>query len=191
MGIQFRLSDDTTVQPHRLSVDDMFAMVEAGILGADERVELFDGVLVEMNAKNIRHETMRNRLMNWLARHLPEAWLVASELGSRFAEHVYFEPDIIVVDAAVPLDQLNPKTVPLIIEVSDTTLAYDAGAKRDRYAALGLPEYWVIDLGSETILIHREPDESGYGQVERVAFDAPARAQFAPDLAVRLSEIAG
>lgn len=84
MGVQFKLSDDTLAEPHRLTVDDLLAMAEAGILRPGEQVELFDGVLLTMNAKNIRHEKIRTLLQNWLVRQLPDRFVVASALGSRF-----------------------------------------------------------------------------------------------------------
>lgn len=40
---------DATLPVHPLTVDDIRAMVDAGILGEDDKVELLDGVLVEMS----------------------------------------------------------------------------------------------------------------------------------------------
>lgn len=178
-------------QTRKLSVDDLFAMVEAGILREDERVELFDGVLLRKNAKNIRHETMRMRLAHWLSRNVSDAYIAGSELGARFTDTLYLEPDIIVVDASVQLDQLNPDTVPLVIEIADTTLAYDAGAKRDRYAGLGLPEYWVVDLNGAALTRYTAPVDGRYTGEATSAFDAPVSPQFAPGLQLNIATVLG
>ncbi len=34
----------------------------------------------------------------------------------------------------------------LLIEVSDSSLAYDQGIKRDLYARNGVREYWVVEV---------------------------------------------
>lgn len=188
MGVQFRLSDDTLAEPHRLTVDDLFAMAEAGILRQGERVELFDGVLLTMNAKNIRHENVRGRLAHWFSRHVAENFVCISELGSQFTKALYLEPDIIVLRADAALDDLTSETVPLIIEVSDTTRAYDAGAKRDRYAELGLPEYWVIDVMKRELIVHREPRNGAYADVESLDFETPVSPRFAPELALKIAD---
>jgi len=46
----------------------------------------------------------------------------------------------------------------LIIEISDTTLAYDRGTKLPLYAAHRIPEVWIIDVGENPVEIYREPD---------------------------------
>ena len=188
MGVQFKLSDETLAEPHRLTVDDLFAMAEAGILRPGERVELFDGVLLRMNAKNIRHENIRMRLAHWLSRNVDEGFLAGSELGSRFTETLYLGPDIIVLRADAALDDLTPETVPLIIEVSDTTRDYDTCAKRDRYAELGLPEYWVIDVMKRELIVHREPEAGAYKAVDMLDFETAVSPRFAPELSVRIAD---
>jgi Uma2 family endonuclease len=34
----------------------------------------------------------------------------------------------------------------LLIEVADSSLAFDQGTKRDLYARFGVGEYWVVDI---------------------------------------------
>jgi hypothetical protein len=58
------------------------------------------------------------------------------------------------------------ESVALVIEVSDSSLDRDLGRKSVLYAAAGIPEYWVVDLAGERILIHVDPNADGYlGQV--------------------------
>ena len=44
------------------TVEEVEAMVAAGIVGADERFELIGGEIVPMSSKGIQHETLKNRL---------------------------------------------------------------------------------------------------------------------------------
>ena len=62
------------------------------------------------------------------------------------------EPDLAIVRArpdgymtALP----GPEDVHLVIEVADTSLAWDLGVKVPLYARHGIPEAWVIDAGCE------------------------------------------
>ena len=53
-------------QHRQFTIDDLDRMVEAGILGHDERVELIDGEIVAMSAKGNRHEGIKVSLtMLW------------------------------------------------------------------------------------------------------------------------------
>nr|WP_275330642.1 Uma2 family endonuclease [Nodosilinea sp. TSF1-S3]MDF0364732.1 Uma2 family endonuclease [Nodosilinea sp. TSF1-S3] len=47
---------------------------------------------------------------------------------------------------------LNQTRVPdLVGEISDTTLASDLDEKKHLYAALGIPEYWVVDVRGQRV----------------------------------------
>ena len=50
----------------------------------------------------------------------------------------------------------------LLVEVADTTLAYDRDVKRPLYARAGIPEVWILDLEARHIEVHREPDDDVY-----------------------------
>ena len=77
------------------------------------------------------------------------------------------EPDGIVLNRSRKgLNRLaKPEDIALLIEVSDTTLAFDLGIKASLYARSEIPEYWVIDLNDRAIFVHREPAEGVYKSV--------------------------
>jgi Uma2 family endonuclease len=52
----------------------------------------------------------------------------------------------------------------LVCEVSDTTLATDLDEKKQLYAALEIPEYWVIDVDGYRVLAFRLGDDGRYRQ---------------------------
>lgn len=61
--------------------------------------------------------------------------------------------------------QLDQVRLPdLVAEVSDTTLADDLDQKKQLYAALGIPEYWVVDVNGEQVLMFRLTDAGTYEQ---------------------------
>ncbi|MBD1930409.1 MULTISPECIES: Uma2 family endonuclease [Cyanophyceae] len=62
---------------------------------------------------------------------------------------------------------LNQWRVPdLVGEVGDTSIATDLDKKKQLYAALQIPKYWVIDVKSERVLAFRLQDDGKYQQYE-------------------------
>ena len=56
----------------------------------------------------------------------------------------------------------------LIIEVADSSLAYDRTTKLRLYAAAGISEYWIVDCTAEAVEVYRNPAPAGYRDVSRV-----------------------
>jgi Uma2 family endonuclease len=54
----------------------------------------------------------------------------------------------------------------LVAEVADTTLAADLDEKKQLYAALGIPEYWVIDVKGARVLAFRLDNADRYAEIE-------------------------
>lgn len=59
----------------------------------------------------------------------------------------------------------GPADVLLLVEVADSSLAYDREIKLPRYARAGIPEVWLMDLAGYRLAIHRQPTENGYAEV--------------------------
>jgi Uma2 family endonuclease len=150
--------------PHRFSVEDVTAMAEAGIIDADLRTELVDGVLIEMTPPGPRHAGV----VSWLTRQL----VIAA--GDRYEVRVqdvlltpdrgYRSPDLMVIEPS-GRDRL-PDAAVLIVEIAHTSCARDRG-KAAIYAAAGVPEYWIVDVGRNEVLVHREPGGDTYANVAR------------------------
>jgi Uma2 family endonuclease len=77
-----------------------------------------------------------------------------------FGEGDYVEPDLIFVRRDrvddVIKDHAAVGAPDLVVEVlSDSTEHRDRGFKRERYAAYGVPEYWIIDTDAKLIEVYR------------------------------------
>ena len=77
----------------------------------------------------------------------------------------------------------------LLIEVAESSLAYDRSTKLRLYAAAGIPEYWVVDCVAESVEVHRAGDAGGYRDVSRVAGTGTVTVQAFPDVTLTLDEI--
>ena len=147
-----------TVQIRRLTSDEVLAMVAAGILTEDDRVELEDGVLVELSPQDIEHEVAKERLV-WF---FGQAGLRVRVEAMFLSGDGYRLPDLQVAESFSDVE--HPRTVPLAIEVANTSLARDH-AKAARYAAAGIADYWIVDVVNEVVIVHREPAGETYGSI--------------------------
>jgi Uma2 family endonuclease len=50
----------------------------------------------------------------------------------------------------------------LVVEVADTSLEYDRGRKGVLYGHAGIPEYWVVDLTVDEVLVFTDPGSDSY-----------------------------
>jgi Uma2 family endonuclease len=55
------------------------------------------------------------------------------------------------------------------VEVADSSLETDSGAKRELYARAGIRQFWIVDLTTDCVLVHRKPSGDSYEWVTRVA----------------------
>ena len=135
-------------------------MDAAGLL--PERPELVDGRILAMPAVGDAHMVSRHDFS--LA--LTPAWrpprFLASQDTVRFAGGWCPMPDFALLDE-YPKKGAEVDPLPrLVIEVADSTLDYDLGDKRRRYARAGVPEYAVAALPRRELVVLRGPDGDGW-----------------------------
>lgn len=165
---------------HRLSVEEFLLLDREGAFGC-RSTELIGGEVYYMSPKHRPHAQAVGDLYFALRHALmacDSALSVLIDVSVRLSDHDVPEPDLVITDAPKGEGILPVEAVKLIIEVSDRTLKTDLGIKADLYANAGVPEYWVIDLNENRVLMHANPrpDGSGYdGQLD-VPFGAPLHA---------------
>ena len=173
----------------RFTVAELEGMVEAGILGEDERIELIGGEAVPMSPKGNRHEVVKNALNIYWAKRLPDRLTFTPETTFRLTPDTYLEPDFVFYDKAAGIKGLNAATAHLVVEIADTSLAYDMGRKAALYASFGVAELWVIQAVRLETRIHRHPSLTGYQSLLDLPPGHALAPAFAPELAVTLSEL--
>jgi Uma2 family endonuclease len=159
------------VPRRRLTVADYHRLAEAGILGEDERVELLEGQLVDMSPIGPRHALAVDALNELLVPAVAGQAMVRIQNPITLDSGSEPQPDVTVVRrpwSGHPGTHPGPGDVLLLIEVADTSLELDLGAKREIYARAGIKEFWIVDLTTDTILIHRDPGGDRYLSVTRV-----------------------
>jgi Uma2 family endonuclease len=174
----------------RFTVAQVEAMVAAGVMEEDERIELIRGELVPISPKGIQHEIVRTALQRRWYKLAPEETDLATETTFRLSEDTYLEPDVVVYPRATGLRGLTGANALLVVEIADSSLRYDMGRKAALYASFGVRELWVIDAVRLTTRVFREPAADGYAQARD--YGAPDRLVplFAPEaFALRIDEL--
>ena len=174
--------------PHRFSVAEYRQMGVGGVFGEDARVELIDGEVVEMTPIGARHAACVNRLNRLLVTALADRAVVSPQNPVQVGNWSEPEPDIAVLRPRPDFyaERLGePADVLLLIEVADTSGAYDRSVKVPLYLAAGVPEVWVVDVAGGVVDVFRQD-----GQVRRGPGDTVSPAAI-PDLVVAVADILG
>ena len=151
--------------PHRWTREQYEQLVRLGVFDPDQRVELIEGEIVDMVPQNEAHAVTLSLLDRVLRQAYGDGYVIRVQSPLALAGNSEPEPDIAVVQGD-PRDFLvgHPHTAELIVEVAETTLAYDRTAKLAIYARNQIPEYWIVNLMDKVIEVYQEPHRSSYGR---------------------------
>jgi Uma2 family endonuclease len=181
------------VQRHRFTVEEYHRMGETGLLGEDDRVELIDGEIVQMTAIGTRHFACVVNLTHMLMAACGDRYFVSVQNPVVLSERSEPQPDLSLLRTKPdPAGRLpEPEDVLLVVEVSDTTLAYDRNVKLPRYGVAGIPEVWIVDLEGRRIEVHAGPSAEGYGLSREFGPGEHARSESVEGLSTVVDEVLG
>lgn len=183
---------ETTLKLRLWTVEEYHRMADAGIFGADERVELLEGKIIWMIAKGTAHRSAVGRIDRLLQNSLTNRALICVQDPVKLNERSEPEPDIAVVKVD-PLDYADhhpsPSEVYLIIEVADSSLKLDCETKGKAYSKAGIIDYWVLDVIGRQLHVFRQPTEDGYQSEVIVEEDGIISPLQFPDLSIAVLEI--
>jgi Uma2 family endonuclease len=177
------------------TVDDVARMIEAGVIGEDEKFELIEGEIVMMAAKGIAHERIKSALTIAVARTLPDHLTMGVEATLRLTDIVMLEPDIAVFPkelfkrSATGFARLDPGEAHLVIEVAATSLAYDKGLKARLYARHRVREFWVIDADEGTTWVHTGPSGDAWSSIVAYGPEDALTTPALPEFSIRIADI--
>jgi Uma2 family endonuclease len=122
--------------------------------GTDNRYELIDGRLELMNLPTFKHLLISKFLeqrFDLEIKRLALPWLCFREAGVRTGWRKSRLTDVYVLTQQQVLEQIDESAVcqtsPLLVVevVSPESVKRDYRYKRSEYAALEIPEYWIVD----------------------------------------------
>ena len=150
------------VTPKRWTRAEYEHLGELGVFQNGPRVELVEGQIVEMSPQNTPHSKAITRLNDLFIRLFGKAHYVRVQLPFNSGVDSQPEPDFCILRRELVDDSdQQPDQADLIVEVSDTSLAYDRQKSRV-YARANVAEYWIINLKQKRLEVYREPRSHGY-----------------------------
>jgi Uma2 family endonuclease len=177
-----------------LTVAEYHRMGEVGILTEDDRVELIEGQLIAMSPIGSNHAGTTNRLNRVLVRLVGERGVVAVGNPVQLDDLSEPQPDFAILKPreddyrrATP----RPDEVLLIIEVADSSLAYDRTVKRSLYARHGIPEFWIVNLTAGVVEVCREPEGEQYTSISRIGSEGELEPQLLPGATIPVAALLG
>jgi Uma2 family endonuclease len=162
-------------------------MAAAGVLSEDDRVELIEGEIVEMNPIGSRHAACVARLTEFFARSLGDqaiVWVQNPVQLSDFSEPL---PDVTLLkrrDDFYAHANPQPGDVLLVIEVVDSSVEFDRDIKVPLYADAGISEVWLVNLPKETVEVYTQPVGDKYQEIRVVKRGGSLAAKAIPSLII-------
>ncbi|MEW6126178.1 MAG: Uma2 family endonuclease [Acidobacteriota bacterium] len=186
--------EQSMVRRWRFSVADFNAMIEAGVLKEDDRVELIEGEIVEMSPIGTAHSSCVKRLNALLAQRIAQHAILSVQDPVQASGFSQPQPDIALLKyradfyaARHPL----PKDILLVIEVADSTVVYDREVKMPLYARAKIAQAVLIDLSSQVIEVYSRPVKGKYTRVQTLKRGDALTIHKLPDVELKVGEILG
>lgn len=171
------------------TIQDYHQMIKSGII-IDKNCELIDGEIVEMSPELPNHYNTAKRNVNYLEN------LLKGKADIRFNGPITLsnsepEPDIAIVklpESKYDQNHPSPEDIFWLVEVANTSLNKDLSWKKKIYAEASIPEYWVIDLQNQELIVFRKPEKNNY--LEEIAWQKPIINTLAfPDINIIVSKL--
>jgi Uma2 family endonuclease len=154
----------------RIDVASYYRMAEAGILAADDHVELIDGEIIDMSPIGSAHAGIVDRLARAFASPFAAGIVhLGVQRPLRLGAHDEPQPDLVLLRPRADdyrTAHPGPEDVLLVIEVAASSLHFDRTTKLPLYARHAIPEVWIVDLVAAAIEVYREPRQGAYALEE-------------------------
>ena len=185
-------SSASNLPVRRFTPAEFLALVEVGILTSNDRVELLDGVIIEMAPIGDPHAGTVDIYTEMLPSGVDRGTLLRVQGPLALDEHSRLYPDLMLLRRRADFyrtETPRPEDVLLLIEVADSSVDYDRHEKLPRYARAGIPEVWITVLPERIIEAHSEPSGGRYTHTHIFVSGGTITPGCFPDIALPVSEI--
>ena len=171
-------------------------LVDLGVLHGNP-VELVGGQLVVAEPQGSYHASALGTAGDVLRAALPKGWLVRIQMPVSLDDESEPEPDVAVVPGTWANYRLgHPSRPALVVEVAESSLAFDREDKGSLYARAGIRDYWIVNLVDRALEVYRDPGPdpaapyaSRYRMVERLGSAAVVSPLALPAVRIVVSDL--
>src|SRR6266566_4403049 len=145
-------------RPRRWTRSEYGRLIEVGVFRPGEPVELLGGELIVSELQGSAHYTAIGLVEDALRAALGPGWLVRSQGPIELDDESEPEPDIAVMRGdRRSCSHRHPSRPALVLEVAESSLAFDRDHKGSLYARARLDDYWIVNLVDRVVEIYRRP----------------------------------
>jgi Uma2 family endonuclease len=180
------------VSRKRFTADDYQRMGQAGILRAEDRVELIDGEIVTMTPIGPRHCANVDRATRAFVTKAGDSAIVRVQGSVRLDMYTEPEPDLVLLRPRADFyasQHPGPADILLIVEVADSSIEYDREVKARVYARSRIHEYWLADLNGQELVCYSAPEGGTYQNVQRYTRGQSLAPQLLPACVVSTEDL--
>ncbi|HRX81392.1 MAG TPA: Uma2 family endonuclease [Pirellulaceae bacterium] len=178
----------------RLTIAQYEKMIDSGVFDQERRIELIRGELREMSPLGIPHEYSVDVLATWSHDNTPRdrVWVRIQNSIALDQIGTVPQPDIVWLALGdYSSRRPRPADVLLIIEVSDSSLAYDRDEKASLYAQAAIQDYWIVNIPDRCVEVRRRPIDTVYQNVRVYGEHESVRPLRLPELSFPVSVLFG
>jgi Uma2 family endonuclease len=174
--------------PRAFTVPEFRRLAQLGILRSDERVELLDGIIVEMHPTGAHLWRAHDRIVRYLEAAVGARVLVAEQSSLPLGERNEPRPDVTLMHRAesTSAGEPRPEAIVAIVELANASSRIELGPKLRLYARSKIADYLVVDLEANALLHHAKPHEADYQHVARLSYGETFSLTRLADVALRV-----
>jgi Uma2 family endonuclease len=193
--------DPTLLRKYKLTCEQYHLMAEAGIFDEsggthtkNNRLELIRGEIIDMSPIGAKHNAYIARLTDTFFTKLHGQAVIYVQSSLRLDSHSEPQPDLVLLKSRPDFyeEELpKPSDVLLIIEVADSSIAYDREVKLPLYAEAGILEFWLVDINKRVVTSYTSHSEDGYLNSHRYRSGESIPILAFPDVAIAWANVFG
>ena len=156
---------------YRFTAEKYHQLAAVGVLCENERVELLDGVIIDMQPIGPSHAACVRRLTHCFEQANRDRWVTGVQNPVCIGGYDEPQPDLLLLQPRPDFytsKHPEPADVFLLVEVSDSTLLIDREDKLPIYAHAGIAEVWIVNLPERVVEVYASPVNGAYAQTRRV-----------------------
>jgi Uma2 family endonuclease len=161
------MSVATLPERTRISADRFQKMIATAVLTKYDHIELIDGEMINMPPIGTRHSAVTARLNKLFVLSAGDSATVLPAGSVKLGDYSVAQPDLMLLkprEDFYAAQIVTATDVLLLVEISDSSLVFDQGAKRALYARYGIGEYWVVDVPGQWVHVYPAPAADGYAE---------------------------
>lgn len=133
-------------------------LVDGGFFRPDEPIELIGGRLIVSEPQGSSHAVAVGLTSEALRAAFGPGWVIREEKPVALDDDSEPEPDLAVVPGTHrDYSTAHPARPVLVVEVAETSLAWDRGEKGSLYARARIGDYWIVNLIARVLEVYRNP----------------------------------